>query len=119
VRIALLISVLLLSVTPALAQSLCAEPPMPAPVDGASLTADQLRAAMADARNFIAQSGVYQDCLLKEVDAAKAQAATTSQPFDPAFEVGARAKVDASKKAQEKVGAAANGAFSAYKKYPN
>lgn len=118
-RIALLISVLLFSATPALAQSLCAEPPMPAPVGGATLTADQLRAAMADARNFIAQSGVYQDCLLKEVDAAKAQATAGSQPFDPAIEAGARAKVEASKKAQEKVGAAANSAFSAYKKYPN
>jgi hypothetical protein len=119
VRIALLISVLLFSATPALAQSLCAEPPMPAPVDGAILTADQLRAAMADARDFIAQSGVYQDCLLNEVDAAKAQAAAGGQPFDPAIEADARARVDASKRAQEKVGAAANSAFSAYKKYPN
>jgi hypothetical protein len=94
---------------------------MPAPVDGAALTADQMRAAMADARNFIAQSGVYQECLMKEVDAAKTQAAAASQPFDPAIETGARAKADASQKAQEKAGAAANGAMATYKNahHPN
>jgi len=70
------------------------------------MTADQMRAAMADARNFIAQSGVYQECLINEVEAAKTQAAAAGQPFDPAIETGARAKVEASQKAQEKAGAA-------------
>ena len=50
---------------------------------GAALTADQMRAAMADARNFIAQSDVYQDCLMKELDAAKTQAGAAGQPLDP------------------------------------
>jgi len=121
VRCIFLIAVLMLGATPVFAQSLCVEPPMPTPVDGAALTADQMRAAMADARNFIAQSGVYQECLMKEVDAAKTQAATASQPFDPAIETGARAKADASQKAQEKASAAANGAMAAYKNahHPN
>jgi hypothetical protein len=78
-----------------------------------------MRAAMADERNFIAQSGVYQECLMKEVEAAKTQAAAASQPFDPSIEASARAKADASQKAQEKVGAAANGAMAAYKNHPN
>ena len=112
----LLIALLLFCARPALAD--CTEPAMPAPVDGKALTADQMRAAMADARNFIAQSGVYQDCLLKEVEAAKAQAAAAGQPFEPMLETSARAKVDASKKAQERVGAAANSAMTAYKKNP-
>jgi len=99
----------------AFAQSLCVEPPMPLPADGGAMTADQMRAAMADARNFIAQSGVYQECLVNEVEAAKTQATAAGQPFDPAIETGARAKVEASQKAQEKAGAAANGAMAAYK----
>jgi hypothetical protein len=99
----------------ALAQSLCVEPPLPMPADGAALSADQMRAAMADARNFIAQSGVYQECLINEVEAAKTQAAAAGQPFDPAIETSAHAKVEASQKAQEKAGAAANGAMAAYK----
>jgi hypothetical protein len=121
VRAVFLIAALLLGATlvpsgsGALAQGLCVEPPMPLPVDGAALSADQMRAAMADARNFIAQSGLYQECLTNEVEAAKTQAAAASQPFDPAIETGARAKVEASQKAQEKAGAAANGAMAAYK----
>jgi hypothetical protein len=113
----LLIAVLGAGLLPscAMAQSLCVEPPMPAAVDSAAVTPDQLRAAMADARNFIAQSGVYQDCLLKEVEAAKTQAAASGQPFEPMIETSALYKVEASKKAQQKVGAAANGALAAYK----
>ncbi len=97
------------------ADTLCAEPPIPAAVDGASASADQMRAAMADARSFIAQSGVYQDCLLKEVEAAKTQATAASQPFEPMLETSAQARIELSRKAQEKVGAAANNALAAYK----
>jgi len=104
----------------AVAQTLCTEPAMPAPVDGNAASADQMRAAMAEARNFIAQSSVYQDCLMQEVDAAKAQATTSGQAFDSAIEAGARTKVDASKKAQEKVGGEASNAMAAFKNaHPN
>jgi hypothetical protein len=96
-------------------QSLCVEPNMPMPLDGAAATADQMRAAMADARSFIAESGVYQECLTKEVEDAKGQAATAGQPFDGSVEAAARAKMDASRKAQERVGATLNNAMVAYK----
>lgn len=119
-RSIVLIAALWLGATPALAQSFCIEPAVPAPMDGAAATADQMRTAMAEARNFIAQSGVYQECLTKEVEAAKTQAGAAGQPFEPAIESGARAKMDASKKAQERVGAAANSAMAAYKNsHPN
>ena len=88
---------------------------MPVPLDGAVATADQMRAAMADARYFIAQSGIYQDCLQKEVEDAKSQAAAAGQPVEPSMEANARAKVEASKKAQERVGATLNNAMAAYK----
>lgn len=119
-RSVLLITALVLGVSSAVArlavaQTLCTEPAMPAPVDGNAASADQMRVAMAEARNFIAQSSVYQDCLMQEVDAAKAQATTSGQPFDGAIEAGARTKVDASKKAQEKVGGEATTAMAAFK----
>ena len=117
-RSVLPIAIMLFCASPALADSLCVEPAMPAPVDGAALTADQMRAAMSDARNFIAQSGLYQECLLKEVEAAKAQATAAGQPFEPMIETSARLKVEASRKAQEKAGTAANTAMAAYKKRP-
>jgi hypothetical protein len=84
-------------------------------VDGAMLSADQLRGAMSDARNFIAQSGVYQDCLAREADAAKTQAAADGQPLDPAIETGNKARIAASQRAQERVGLSINAALTAYK----
>jgi hypothetical protein len=98
----------------------CTEPVMPIPLDGAAATADQMRAAMADARNFIAQSGVFQDCLTKEVEDAKSQAVTAGQAFESSIEAGARARMDANKKQQERVGATLDGAMLAYKNaHPN
>ncbi len=113
-RLEFLIPFLLLATSPALAQSACVEPVTPAPVKSAA-TADQMRAAMAEAHAFIAQSSVYQDCLAREVEAAKTQATASGQPFEPMIEVSARYKIEASKKAQERVGATANRALSAYK----
>lgn len=101
--------------SPAFAQSDCLEPAVPAQVDGSVASADQLRTAMAQARTFIAEASVYQDCLLKEVDAAKTQAVATGQPFEPAIEISARERIAASERAQDKVGDAINGSVSAYK----
>ena len=93
---------------------------MPMPVDGAAATADQMRAAMADARNFVAQSGLYQECLQREVEAAKTQATAAGQAFEPALEASARGKIDASKKAQERVSITVNNAVAAFKNaHPN
>ncbi|HWY65424.1 MAG TPA: hypothetical protein VNX61_09430 [Rhizomicrobium sp.] len=114
-RTVLLIAAALAMASPAMGQSLCMEPTMPMPVDGAAATPDQMRTAMTDARNFIAQSGVYQECLVKEVEDAKSQAVAGGSSFEPSVEATARAKVDISKKAQERVGATLNNAMVAYK----
>ena len=119
-RHVLLIGVLLLGVQPAMGQVLCTEPVMPIPLDGAAATADQMRSAMAEARNFIAQSGVYQDCLSKEVEDAKSQAVAAGQAFEPSVEANAHARMDANKKLQERVGATLDSAMLAYKNaHPN
>ena len=125
-RLKLLIAAALLAAIPVshpesvMAQTLCTEPTMPMPVDGTAATADQMRTAMAAARDFIAQSGLYQECVQKEVEAAKSQAMAAGQPLEPAAETGARAKIDASKKAQERVGVTVNNALAAFKNtHPN
>ncbi|MBA2588625.1 MAG: hypothetical protein H0U98_08380 [Alphaproteobacteria bacterium] len=115
--IPLLLAATCLSTGGALAQGECVEPPMPAAVQGTAVSPDQMRAAMAEAHTFIAQASVYQECLLKEVEAGKTQAAAGGQPFEPMIETSARYKVEASKKAQERVGAAANGALTAFKNH--
>jgi len=97
------------------AQDACAEPQAPAPVDGAQLSEEQMRAAAAAARSFIAQSDVYQSCLASAVEAAKTQANADGKPFDPALANDAKAKEDANQKAKERVGAEINTAISVYK----
>lgn len=108
-----LLALLLTASAPALAQ--CVEPPAPPPLDGAAASEDQMRAAMADARSFIAQEGVFQDCVSQELTAARIQAAAENHPLDPAIEAGARARIAASQKAQDRVGMTSNAALTAYK----
>ncbi|HUE65661.1 MAG TPA: hypothetical protein VMO78_14905 [Rhizomicrobium sp.] len=98
-----------------IAQGACAEPPVPAPVDGAQLSEQQMRAAADAARNFIAQSDVYQACLASALDAAKTQASAGGKALDPGLETGLRAKADANQKVKEKVGVEINTAIGVYK----
>jgi hypothetical protein len=114
--VAILLSVFaLLPLKAALAQEACVEPQPPAPVDGAQLNEDQMRAANDAARNFMAQSDVFRACLANAVDAAKTQAAADGKPLDPAVENDAKAKADANQKLKERVGAEIGTAISVYK----
>jgi len=98
-----------------MAQEACVEPPEPAPVDGAQLNENQMRAAAAAARGFIAESDVYQSCLANTLDAAKTQATADGKPLDPTLEPTVKAKADANQKVKERVGAQINAAIGAYK----
>jgi hypothetical protein len=116
VRIWLSIMVLLCAGAPALAQPACTEPPMPPAVDGTNVKPDQLRAAMSAAKSFIAESDVYQNCLISELDAAKTQASTEGHPLDPTVESQTRLKLAANQKTKEKVGTEINIAIDVFKK---
>jgi hypothetical protein len=116
VRLVLSIAMLLCVSIPALAQPGCTEPQMPAPVDGASVNPDQLRAAVAAAKGFIAQSDVYQSCLMGELDAAKTQAGTEGHTVDPTLESQTRLRLAANQKTKEKVGVEINTAIDVFKK---
>lgn len=109
----LLITLFLCLAAPAWAQ--CVESQMPAFVDGNAASADQMRAALADARAFIAQSGIYQDCVRQDLALARAQAAAEGKTVDPAAEVAAKARIAASQQAQDRVGQASNAALTTYK----
>ena len=99
-----------------MAQDACVEPQEPAPVDGAQVSEDQMRAAAAAARSFMAQSDVYQACLVSAVDAARTQATADGKSLDPGVESAAKAKADANQKLKEKVGVEINSAIGVYKK---
>jgi uncharacterized protein YgbK (DUF1537 family) len=106
----------LLSCLPAMAQSMCTAPIAPAAVDGTTSTQEQVRAAVQDAKAFIAQSDVYQTCLGKEIEDAKAKAEADKVKFDTSVARVAMAKADSNQKMKEKVGAEANSAVASYKK---
>lgn len=117
-RLVLAFAILAGGVCTSAAQEICVEPVVPAALDG-QLSPDRMRAGLADARNFIAQSRLYQDCLLKEVEAAKLQASISGMPFEPMIETSARLKVAASEKAQDDVGMAVNRAITTARLPPN
>lgn len=97
-RVILSLAMVLAGATCAAAQTACSEPTVPPPIDGAQASADQLRAAMAQARDFIAQAGMYQGCL--------------AQSGDP----DARTKIGTSQKNQDRVGQSINTALDTYKR---
>jgi hypothetical protein len=97
------------------AQDACAVPPVPAPLDGAQASEEQMRAAAAAARDFIAQSDVYQVCLANAFDAARTQAAADGKPLDPGLETTLKYRMDANEKVKQKVGIEINIAIVAYK----
>ena len=115
-RIVLSIAILLCTGAATPAEPSCTEPPLPPPVDGTSVKPDQLRAAVAAAKGFIAESDVYQNCLLSELDAAKTRASTEGHPLDPAVESQTRLKLAANQKIKEKVGTEINAAIDVFKK---
>jgi hypothetical protein len=98
VRVILPLGVLLAGAFPALAQNTCTEPPPPPPIDGAQANADQLRAAMGQAHDFMALSEMYQACLVQSADA------------------DAKLRIAASQRAQETVGKSINTALDTYKR---
>lgn len=109
----IVLTFLLCLAAPAMAQ--CVEPQPPVPVDGNAATENQMRNTLSDARSFITQSEMFQSCLNQELADARTQAAAEGHPLDPAIEVSARARIAASRKAQDQVGQASNMALTAYK----
>jgi hypothetical protein len=103
----------LVATTPAMAQ--CVSPAPPVPLDGSGATEEQLRVAMAQARDFIAQSDLYQSCVSSEMEATD-----LTHVSPKALEASIAARIAANQAMKEKVGAAANAAMQAYKlAHPN
>ena len=107
---------LLAGATPALAQTVCTEPAPPTAVDGNTATLDQMRAAVAGAKDFISKSDVYQSCIATDLDAKKKAAGTT--PLDPGVQQVALAKVAANQAAKDKVAADINAQVKVFQSKP-
>jgi hypothetical protein len=100
---------------PAFAQSNCLAPIPPAAPDGHTATQQQMIGAVGDAKNFIAQSDVYQQCLLDYVQAQKDDATKNKTPFDTSIETTAQKQIADNQAAKVKTGADINAAVGNYK----
>jgi len=100
---------------PAFAQSSCSAPIPPAAPDGRTATQQQMVGAVGDAKSFIAQSDVYQQCLLDYVQAQKDQATKDKKPFDASIESTAMKQVADNQAAKVKAGSDINTAIGDYK----
>jgi hypothetical protein len=112
-------ALLVLSVSPALADSsLCVNPYPPSAVDGSKATMQQMKDARQDVQTFIAASDDYQKCLGDDLDAQVKAAANQKdpKPLDPSIKADVDAKIEANQHMKEKVGAEFNAAVQSYKK---
>jgi hypothetical protein len=100
---------------PAFAQSNCSAPIPPAAPDGHTASQQQMVGAVGDAKSFIAQSDVYQQCLLDYVQAQKDQATQVKKPFDTFVETTAMKQIADNQAAKIKAGSDINTAIGDYK----
>ncbi len=123
-KFGLVLAVLTVAGTPAaFAQANCALPIPPAAPDGRTASQQQMTAAVTDAKNFIAQSDVYQNCLLDYVKTQKEAAATTladrdnkdKKPFDPYIETQIQRQIDSNQADKVRTGAEINAAVNDFK----
>lgn len=105
------------SVTAAQAQNaVCVEPAMPMSVpDGNTATREQIVAAAASARDFVAKSDVYQQCIADDLAAKKAAAEKAGTPFDSQLQELAQAKAAVNQQAKDKYVLDVNTQINVYK----
>jgi hypothetical protein len=123
-KLGLLLAILTVAgASPAFAQANCALPIPPAAPDGRTASQQQMTGAVTDAKNFIAQSDVYQNCLLDYVKTQKAEAAKNladkdnkdKRPFDPYIEATIQKQIDSNQAAKVRTGAEINAAVNDFK----
>jgi hypothetical protein len=115
-KIAIIAVCLIAGASPALAQNAtCVEPIVPTVVDGATAAQPQLVAAIAQVKDFIAKSDIYQTCVAEDLEAKKKAAAAASQPFDAQLQQVALAKVAANQAAKDKAAKDINTQIAAFK----
>lgn len=107
-------AILIVSSVAASAQTNCLAPSLPRALSP-DFTLGELQTAIQGARNFMAASQDYQDCIAREV-AAQQAAATPEKPFDMSIRNRAVILIETNQRQKEQVGTQVNAAIEAYKK---
>jgi hypothetical protein len=100
---------------PAFADDTCQVPPVPAAVNGATASRDQILAAQAAVKTFLTASDTYQQCINDYITAQNSQADKDKKPHDAVMIQAEGDKVVANQNNKQKVGDEFNTAVGAYK----
>lgn len=115
-KIAALTTVALLAMAgSASAQTACNRPAVPASVDGATATMDQVVGLKNAVSAFMTASDAYQQCLLSGVEKAREDAKTNKTRFDETISKSADKDIEANQTDKEAIGKAYNAAVKAYR----
>lgn len=107
--------VLALLAGPVLAENECVEPYAPTMPNGATATLDQVAEASREANKFMRESGVYQDCLLRDLAMQRADAHRRQKPFDEAIADTVARRVNANQREKVRVGTEFQATHNAFK----
>jgi hypothetical protein len=100
---------------PAFADDTCQVPAVPASVNGATASRDQILTEQAAVKTFLAASDTYQACVNDYITAQNAAADKEKKPHDAAMIQSEGDKVTANQNNKQKVGDDFNAAVAAYK----
>jgi hypothetical protein len=115
-KFAIIAACLLAGAAPAFAQNAtCTEPAPPAAVNGTTATQPELVAAIAQVKDFIAKSDIYQACIASDLDAKKKAASSSGATFDNQLQQVALAKVAANQTVKDRVAKDINVQITAFK----
>ena len=100
---------------PALAQSACMEPAEPTMPDGKTAARAEIIAAAGAAKDFVAKSDEYQNCLNAEYAETVKKLTAEKAKVDPKMNSEREAKITANQKKKEEVGKAYGATAAAFK----
>lgn len=92
----------------------CVQPYAPTIPNGASATKDQMLSAQNEVKVFLKASDTYQECMLRDIQVRRAEAAHNQKPFDQSIADAATRDIDYNQREKERVGAEYNTAVHAY-----
>ena len=101
-------------VAPVSAPAICTRPAPPAAVDGSTSSLEQMRQYRGLVAAFIADSDVYQACIIADLGAQRDAAKAAKTKFDKSVIKAVEAQLGANQKDKEAVGEAYNSAKKAY-----
>jgi hypothetical protein len=108
-------AVLIACASPVLAQTTCVPPFAPVIPNGATASLEDIRRAKSEYEAFDTASNTYQECIVREIQIHKADAARRGKDLDQTRLDALRARGNANQREKERAGSEYNAAARAYR----